>query len=187
MNNNNQQQQPANRENITNAQFTTLLSTVNVVLNGLREVQTEENGVPRTDRLAGEAQIALTTTLIKTLDRIDSLMDDKTRWTLDRVLDIEHRLNETLENQNAFFRSQRETADEQRRPYFILRPELKKTSQGWIAFHGNPAEADSLIVGAGDSPAEAMDNFDRAYYRRMTPEEKSVLETQVIPDNLNEQ
>lgn len=175
------------REGITNLQFSTLLSTLNVVLGGLREVQVEEKGVPRTDRLDGEAQIALTTTLVKTLDRIDHIVDDNNRWGLDRLIDIERKLNDTLEVQNSYFKAQRETADEQRRPYFILRPELSKTSQGWIAAYGDPAVPESLLCGAGDSPAEAMANFDRAYFRHMTQDEKAVLESFDATDNQTEQ
>ena len=183
MNNNNAQHMPATRENITQVHFSMLLSTVNMVLNGLREIPTEENGVPDTSRLDGEERIALSATLIKTLDRIDEILLDKDRWSLDRVLDIEQKLNETLNAQTAFFRAQSLTSEEQRRPYFILRPELKKTVQGWIAYYGDPAEIDSLICGAGDSPAEAMENFDRAYYRHLTPEEKA----EIIPDNQDHQ
>lgn len=159
------------REGITLQQFSVLLNTLATVQAGLREWKLEDSGVPEVSRLAGEARLALEASLLKTCARIDKLVDDDSRWSIDRLLDIERKLDETLATQNSFFASQKAAADDTRRPSRFLSPELIKTPQGWVAFFGDVSNDTSLITGIGESPAEAMASFDEAYYHKLTPEE----------------
>lgn len=54
-------------------------------------------------------------------------------------------------------------AAEKLRPSYIWRPHLAKDGNSWIALFGdNLAEG---VVGCGDSPDEAMRDFDKAWYR----------------------
>lgn len=160
-----------NRENITHVQVSTLLNTIATMQHGLREWPTEPNGVPSSSRLDGEGRLALETSLIKACERLDSVLADNARWGIDKLLDIETKLDDTLRNQNAFFDAQRKAADETRRPSHILKPDLMKTPHGWCAFYGDLSNDASLITGIGESPAEAMASFDFAYFRKLAPDE----------------
>lgn len=47
-------------------------------------------------------------------------------------------------------------------PHANLRPEFKRTPIGWVAYYGDPANADTCVMGSGQTPAEALLEFDRA-------------------------
>lgn len=166
-----QQTVAINRENITTMQISVLLNTITTMQAGLREWPTESNGVPSTNRLDGEGRVALETSLIKACERLDEIVSDKSRWGIDRLLEIERKLDETLAAQNDFFKSQKAAADDTRRPHRFLSPDLRLTPHGWCAWYGDVSDDASLITGIGDSPAEAMAAFDEAYYRKLTPAE----------------
>jgi hypothetical protein len=166
MSNNNQA--TFTREAITLQQFNVLLNTLATLQAGLREQPTEEAGVPGVHRLAGEARLALEATLLKTCARIDKIIDEESRWSLDRLFDVERRIDETLSTQNAASVAQKEAFEDSRRPCRILQPDLVKTPNGWIAFYGDVSNDASLITGVGESPADAMLAFDQSYHQKLT-------------------
>lgn len=49
------------------------------------------------------------------------------------------------------------------RPSRTLRPQLMKDGNAWIALYGENLQVG--LVGCGSSPAKAMDDFDKAYWR----------------------
>ncbi len=53
-------------------------------------------------------------------------------------------------------------ASELQRPSTIYRPALMQDGNGWLAIYG---DLPTGVVGTGHSPAEAMLDFDRAWFR----------------------
>lgn len=168
------------RENITLQQFNVLLNTLATVQAGLREYQREDNGVPSVDRLSGETKLALEATLIQACARIDKALAEEDRWTLNRMRDVEEKLDATLKAQTDFFQSQKRFSEDQQRPCHMLKATLVKTNHGWCAYHGDLQFDESLITGIGDSPAEAMRQFDFSFFTKLSPEE-AVTVTEVFP------
>jgi len=54
-------------------------------------------------------------------------------------------------------------AYEQQRPSVLFRPELTLDGNAWLAIYG---DLPTGVVGAGESPAKAMEDFDKAWHRK---------------------
>lgn len=60
----------------------------------------------------------------------------------------------------------KEAAAEQMRPCVLLRPALKIDGDKWCALYGENLQ--DGIVGFGNSPSDAMHDFDKSYYTNLS-------------------
>lgn len=59
----------------------------------------------------------------------------------------------------------KEVASEQMRPCILLKPELKIDGNKWCALYGDNLQ--DGIAGFGNSPSDAMHDFDKAYHTNL--------------------
>lgn len=58
----------------------------------------------------------------------------------------------------------RQAASGYERPSVLYRPKIAPDGKAWIALYGENLQEG--VAGCGDSPAEAMQDFDRAWYAK---------------------
>lgn len=119
----------------------------------------------------GHVKTSLDGTAIRICNRMDDLLDDRTRWAVpDKQATVTHEESirqRQLQAAQQHLDSMRETC----RPIFVLRPEVRwdRDRSVWIAIYGQGSIVDS-IVGFGTTPEEACADFDRAYKERLPNE-----------------
>lgn len=57
-----------------------------------------------------------------------------------------------------------ETEIERQRPHVMMRPALSLDGNKWIALYGEDLQ--SGVMGCGDSPGDAMNAFDAAWWKK---------------------
>lgn len=134
-----------------------------------------EGVLPRS--LDGGAGAGATATFLKACSRLDSMLDDSTRWSLSSHDYQSSLISEMYERQTEFFEAQIEASKEVQRPSFQLRPILAVGSGKFLAIWGNPERLGSALIGIGDTPDEALRDFDKAFSRRV--EQQHQVEAQV--------
>lgn len=163
---NKQQLAIPNRESVSNIQIGTVLDILTALQPYLILPPREIDGnLPRS--LDGGAGAGATATFLKACARLDSMLDDTTRWSL-ALHDYQSTLiNDMYERQTEFLDAQIESAKEVQRPSFQLRPMLAVGSNKFLAIWGNPEHPGSALIGIGDTPDEALRDFDKAFSRRV--------------------
>jgi hypothetical protein len=127
---------------------------------------------------------AAETTFIKTCAKIDDLLEDKSRWSLETQDALYSACIETQEVQQKFIKTQTEAAASLMRPSFQVKPLLVLVEGGYIAVHGD-LTSDGAVIGSGATPEAAMLDFDAAWNRRLVEQTKiiPVEETPAIEEN----
>lgn len=115
--------------------------------------------------LDGDAVCSASATFIKACDRLDQILADSTRWSMDAPNELYRALVATQVEQQAFIREQTAAAKIVQRPAFLLKPTLLVWEAGYLAFYGNPNNSDEVIAGRGPTPEAALADFDAAFAR----------------------
>lgn len=161
------------KEEQTDRQLGPILAVIRELQPFLLEEIAEPGSVPKDRSLDGGAASAATTTFIKACARLDSILEDAPRWTVkarDALIDA---FIKTQKEQRRFIEVQRQSSEMLQAPHFILRPTLAISGGRYVAFWGNINIAGEAVVGQGDTPEEALLDFDDAFQR--TPEEQIFL------------
>ncbi len=58
-------------------------------------------------------------------------------------------------------------ASEYERPSVLFRPKIAPDGNAWIALYGDNLQEG--VAGCGDTPAEAMRDFDKAWFTKLNP------------------
>lgn len=126
-----------------------------------------ESSTPQeTPRLDGEANIAATTTFIKACSRLDAILDDPDRWTLDPHKALYAAINANYAQQFEFLKAQTAASNSICRPMFLMKPDLARLEDGsFIAYVGDITTPGCGLIGQGKTPAEAFADFDEAFHR----------------------
>jgi hypothetical protein len=96
--------------------------------------------------------------------QLRNIIDDMPRWQ--RSDDNAEKISEQLVNSGlATARKQQALLDEQNRPYRKLGVQLRLFQSGWVAWTGGTEPNTSLLHAVGQSPEEALENFDKNYAR----------------------
>lgn len=127
-------------------------------------IQSENLEEDRGGKLDGGTKAAIESTLIRACARLDNLLEDEPRWTLEIGNSLEAKLSE-IYTQNARMLSEQANAyAEFSAPHTRLQPQLVHMSDGtWIAFCGDPSNLDNALVGAGNCPDNALKAFDALF------------------------
>lgn len=141
------------REQCTGQQMGILLSVLATlhpyILEGYR-------GGELPKEIDGGAHAAATTTFINACDRIDNILQQTDRWTLDKQ-------NELYDSAVAFNKAQTAVSQAALRPSVYLKPLLQAYQDKYVAYWGTAA---GFIVGIGTTPEEAYLDFDAAWKRQ---------------------
>lgn len=165
------------RDISTQNQMGTLLAVVANMTELLINPARDTDIIPGARPLPGEARIAAEATLIKACDRLDRMIDDSQRWSMDFQLALEKGLMENqiksqkvMEEQIATLKADREraiagkiAAEEIESPHARYKPSLYPIDGGWLAMTGDPNNLKSGIGGLGKSPEAALQDFDNTF------------------------
>lgn len=178
-----------NRENIITAQLSNLLSvfiqTGNfLVASQIHSSRIDEEGTPRGGALDGGAKCAVETTMINLCNRFDTLLKDDSRWSLTTQKGLEKSVRALYDAQTEALRAQTVAYKQSTAPHVRFKPVLVKMKDGsWLAFHGNPADLENALCGAGDCPAAAIEAFDCLFSGQTNANLRELLETHTVDTN----
>ena len=114
--------------------------------------------------LDGGVMIAGQAAMVSTLQRLERIINDDSRWDTSQISGRDQSVNELIESQKAMVKSQHSVQIRANRPSSILKPKIGINAQGiWMAMHETPGVQLEPIVGLGTTPEQAMDNFDRVF------------------------
>src|SRR4029078_1224120 len=122
------------REATTAQQLSALLAISRSLEPWLLEPINDVDGVPA--KLDGGAAAAALTTFVKTCDAIDRILDDPSRWNLNKHDELYNAIVETQKSQQAFLKTQAASAAEMQRPAFQMKPTVMVFQDGYLAFWG---------------------------------------------------
>lgn len=154
------------REQVTNLQVSTLLGSLATILpfyrRGSRWDSDDDSGsVSRTD---GGAQMAMEVTIVNICDRLDSIVTDKDRWSMEATNDLERHLAMLYTEHAKTLKLQQQQLYHMARPSSRHNPALLRLRDGsWLAILGRIEDIDNAIVGVGGSPEQALEAFDEMF------------------------
>lgn len=147
------------RDSVTSIQVGVLLNIQSVMLTALLNAHQDQS--PDDPKLDGGAQSSACVTFMKACDCLDSIIEDKSRWTLEAQDLLETKLAEVYDGQVHLLKRQSEAAKEVVTPHFRYNPRILKLLDGsYAAVLGDLADIDNAIVGVGVTPKQALEAFD---------------------------
>jgi len=169
------------RESVTRTQLETLHSIIQNLspfILGHRSIfQLSEEDTPR--KIDGGAAAAAAVTFTNVCNRIDELLEDKTRWdtsTHDRLYDSIHAVQTA---QVELLKAQTEGQRVLSKPSVQLRPTVANDGARFICYYGDITKPGYAIIGMGNTPTEAMLAFDLAFDK--APQEQIILVVEEKP------
>jgi len=134
-----------------------------------------QENIPRDPQIDGGTVAAAATTFIKTCGKIDDLLADLSRWSLESQDALYNALVQTQEQQQKFLQAQIVAAASIARPSFQFKPVLVAVEGGYAAIH-------DAVVGYGVTPEAAMADFDLAF-QRIPQHQHKIEATQEMPNS----
>jgi hypothetical protein len=175
-----------NREDVTTGQLQNAISVCSLAVTALINPWRGFSG-GEDDPKNSEARIALENTLIKACDRLDKILADDRRWSIEYQMALEAEFKKSHAMNFAFLESQQKAADEVASPHFQHRPKLAKSQdeQIWIAVLGDEKDLNNAVVGMGRTPEEALQEFDKNFQGKETSPEVIAFLKKRIEDQKN--
>lgn len=159
------------REQVTNLQVSTLLSSLATILPYYRRSggwKDDDDDSPRTHRTDGGAQMAMENTIVNICDRLDEIMTDQTRWGMESTNTLEKHLAMLYTEHAKTLKLQQQQLYELARPSNRHNPSMFRLRDGsWLAILGRIEDIDNAIVGVGGSPEQALEAFDEMFKGRI--------------------
>lgn len=155
---------PQNRDSITFLQFQSLLSAVNAYMAFIANNHMDDANMPQKGPRDGGVKAAAEGTFIGLCSRVDAMIADESRWTMDEQNNLEQSLLILYADQRSFIKHQREAVSIMKAPHTRFKPILIKLETGaWAAVYGDPSNEHTSIIGSGASPEDALANFDDVF------------------------
>lgn len=165
------------RESTAEQQVHTALSVLHALTPFILEPHRELG--KEVKELDGGTEYAAAATFTKACNRLDTMLDDSSRWGLedhDRLYDS---MVKSHEAQQGFLKAQTDAANIVQRPSYQLRPTLATDADNfYIAIWGDMTKAGCALIGRGKTPAEALTDFDAAFHR--VSDEQFVIIAQAV-------
>lgn len=174
-----------NREAATQAQLNSLLGVFNMTSQFLIAARMQEIQQPEGGKMDGGAISSAEATIMKVCDKLDEIMDEKARWSLDTQLTLEKALTEAYTENANMLREQAAAYQEARSPHAQWKPKLfKLTETGqWVAIVGDLQDLDNSLVGLGDNPQQALEAFDELFRGQVPGHLRKLLEEHTNEQN----
>jgi hypothetical protein len=153
------------RDTVTAQQMGVLLSVARVMYSCVHPpMQVEEDDLPTGGATDGGGRLAAEQTFVNACGRIDAMLADASRWTMDAQQTLEKDMTAMLQAQAETSRVHQHAVHMTQLPQFKVRPLLVKlSSEAWVAYVGDLTDPNDSIVALGTFPQDAMNNFDRVY------------------------
>lgn len=152
------------REAITAAQIHHLLSVAGTMASIAHRHPTLDEDENETLPAKTEAQIAAENTFINACSVLDQILADPMRWDLS----FQQQQEKVFQAQQLATVNRRiRDLEECDLPHVRFSPSLYRTVDGkWMALLGDPDSPGSGVTGIGNSPQEAINNFDATFLGR---------------------
>src|SRR6266566_9046993 len=115
-----------NREAVTTGQLQNAMMVCSTAITGLIHWRGESEDSKYTPQNS-EARIALENTLIKACDRLDKILIDDRRWSIEYQMNLEDEFKKSHELNKSFLESQCKVSEEISSPHFQHKPTLAKS------------------------------------------------------------
>lgn len=143
------------REHLTAVQIGSILSVLNVLGAFLRQSDEENYGKPEQD---GGVKSAVAASVYHTLNRLDTIINDGSRWGLESHVAMERLIAANLKANISVAEEHALTQNYLRLPHVAMRPTISRLDDGsFIAYVGGIKDE---LIGFGDTPIEALAAFD---------------------------
>src|SRR6267142_539925 len=151
-------------DSVTAAQVDTLLRVAGTLMGVLTNPMRGSENIPGDSDPDGTVKESAEATFINVCNRIDAIVTDPARFSMEFQRRIEARSEEITQASLKSMESQAAAAAEIVSPHFRFRPILQKTGDSWIAFLGDVVgDSNNAIFGVGASPAAAIIAFDQVF------------------------
>lgn len=180
------------REDVTTQHIQTVLAVIqnlNHVLARGAAWGEEESETNR--RFDGGVLASVHHTMIKACDRLDEILSDGARWTLNKENDVHDAIVKMHEAQTKLAEENTRVVARHNKPSAVFKPTFATVTPHdgsaepyFICFWGD-LEKGQAIIGRGPTPADALLDFDDAFYR--TPSQQVQLIANLQKPNPNEQ
>lgn len=156
------------RDTVTALQINTLLNVIATLTNMLAVPADSEHPHHTKPELDGGSRSAMEASLIHTCARLDTIIEDTSRWSFDTQNSLESAILKNYDQNLAFLKAQTAAAEEITKPHFKYRPAITRLPDGmWVAILGDLAHLDTALVGLGATPDEAVRSFDQEFVGRV--------------------
>jgi len=151
------------RESTTQMQIASAMSVIHALQPYLLYHPTQEpEDRPELD---GGAVASATVTFSKACERLDKILEDESRWSIDPHNGLIEALTRSQEAIRRFNEENVLTVQGLRRPSRQFQPQFAISGDVFLAFAGDPSFPGGQIIGRGKTPAEALLDFDAAFHR----------------------
>lgn len=152
------------REEVTAHQVAILLNIVHAMRSMAFVDNREHEGQPH--QLERETHFAASATLVNACGKLDDILKDKSRWSVDQHNEIHHAVVHAHQKQEELMQANLDLVEMHKRPSMQLRPMIATYGMEYfIAYWGKLEEPGMSIVGRGRTPDEALKDFDKAFHR----------------------
>ncbi len=152
------------RDSVTAIQVNTLLTIVGTLSHALMQATTSDGG--ETD---GGTKLAVESTLIGVLNRLDGIVDDVGRWNVATLEALEKKCHAVYDNHLLLMVEQKKAVEAMQAPHRNCNPTLVHLDNGqWAAVLGDLRTPGQAIVGLGDTPQNAIEDFDLVFKGKQT-------------------
>jgi len=162
------QQQNVNlpsRDLATQIQLGSLLSVLHAVSGASAMMpHDEEYGGAKGAAKMKEAEVAAENTIVKTLDRIDFILDDVRRWSFDTQETLEDELDKVYKSITKEHEEKVRHIQKSLSPHMVEGARLGRMTDGsFVCWIGSKDDFDNCIFGIGASPRESQECFDQVF------------------------
>ena len=166
MNPTGQQLRVPTREKVNEQQVHTALAVLNHLQPYLlAPMRGDDDWKQEHPELDGNALASATTTFGRVCDRLDKMMGDDNRWISTDGDSVVESIKNTQASIQKYYGEQALAVAELRRPSRIFHPSFAKMGEKFSAFYASSDFPGGILIGLGNTPAEAMADFDAAFNR----------------------
>jgi hypothetical protein len=154
------------REAVTSMQVNTLLTIVGTLTSAILHAETSAQEGGSRD---GGTKAAAEGTLIEVYNRLDSILAEKNRWSLSSQEHLEKRCEEVYTAHLSLIKAQKAAVEAMTAPHKKVIPALVHLNDGrWAAVVGDLTKPDASIIGVGNCPEAALEDFDSVFKGKQT-------------------
>ena len=155
-----------NKDNATTSQISNLLQIVGVLTACMTAAEDYQGG-----KLDGGTKAAISGTIIEVCNRLGQMMGEKSRWDIGEYVGLTNEMKKMYEENTKLIVAQRAAYEDATSPHARYKPSLVKLGNGkWLAIAGDLGNIDNALVGIGDYPEQAVEQFDALFKGKVTPE-----------------
>lgn len=171
------------REVVTEYQIHSLLSVIQAFQPYLLVPHRDWTG-EEPPKLDGGTHMAAASAFTVACQKLEDVMNQPKRWDTSTHDLLYDNIAKYQQAQIEFFQAQKRVAEKLERPSYNLQPELRLIEGGrYIATYGDTSVPGRAIIGMGDTPQAALDDFDKAFQRTPAEQLMGVIEEGPSVDN----